>query len=698
MALTLQQHQSLAGDNQKQMPTSILLNSDRQYSFTLAPPSQRRPSSRASSTMSSQSDVSSNPADSTTYSTPLHPTGRRILVKFAPLPDPRKLEEENDPLSPASDTEEAAHEDVRRSNTDGLLTGVSGLSASSAKYPDNGFGSGVAADSKQQRSPRWSTMRLLRPLLPRSSQGDGPIQSDIPSDSLFRPSSIDSVRSTQSASAASGTFGSGTFSAFSTRLLPQKSRSVSDLESHRERAAPSSPYASVSGYGSVSRATSALFGKMTPLTQTISENSVNASPSAPSSDTGIRRTRSHTSNGVASNASKRRFMLNGRMYGSRRGAETPDPFSRQRAYEQEFVEWGSGGVGSVPSNRATGAVADWDRVRSGGPAEDQDDGSGMGWVKKRREARERAKREADARATKQSEAEPATSSFDSAPRMSSEPGNPPAPTTDEPVALAEDVRHANSSQHPEPGEPVSQLTTPHVPRTYSTATIRNTNSNDGSAAASAMPIPQIIVDSSRSSNNATAISLHPMTSSADLQYSQFNDTTAPRPHPHAQPEHMTEMAVVVPHPHPHHRRSDSRRHDPHDRHHQPTPPLVSQQQLHQAVAHEKHPDAIPLTNGHVGDDEREKDDAATLRGSLRKMVNIETSSASSERSTEEEEEDSSEIDMGRNDEDDEDDDEVSLHASFKLLGDTLCSLLNLVCVSVVRYDWTNLSLQRRSYD
>lgn len=94
-------------------------------------------------------------------------------------------------------------------------------------------------------------------------------------------------------------------------------------------------------------------------------------------------------------------MLNGRVYGKNRqsaqgsvGSKTP--------VEPEFVEWGgmmgskSGGLGSVASTtavpssstRSMGSVGG----RAGGNDDEEDDGSGISWVKKRREARERERR------------------------------------------------------------------------------------------------------------------------------------------------------------------------------------------------------------------------------------------------------------------------------------------------------------------
>ncbi|KAG6883295.1 hypothetical protein C0993_006960 [Termitomyces sp. T159_Od127] len=93
-------------------------------------------------------------------------------------------------------------------------------------------------------------------------------------------------------------------------------------------------------------------------------------------------------------------MLNGRVYGARKHA--PNPFASAPDDDPEFVEWGHGGMGSVRGAEHAGIAAhgpgparpQWERLQSAGaPDEDECDGSGMGWVKKRKEAREREARE-----------------------------------------------------------------------------------------------------------------------------------------------------------------------------------------------------------------------------------------------------------------------------------------------------------------
>jgi hypothetical protein len=77
-------------------------------------------------------------------------------------------------------------------------------------------------------------------------------------------------------------------------------------------------------------------------------------------------------------------MLNGRVYGARRASEAAAAEEmRRRKMEPEFVEWGTGqnrgmGTNNAPTARKT---------------EDDDDGGGMAWVRKRREERQRRDKE-----------------------------------------------------------------------------------------------------------------------------------------------------------------------------------------------------------------------------------------------------------------------------------------------------------------
>lgn len=96
-------------------------------------------------------------------------------------------------------------------------------------------------------------------------------------------------------------------------------------------------------------------------------------------------------NGIVSPAGKQVKLLNGRVYGSRRASEAAEAQKKLREKnEPEFVEWGHGrSGGGMGSNQPSKPLLGED-----------DDGSGMDWVRKRkmrREQEEREKREREAR-------------------------------------------------------------------------------------------------------------------------------------------------------------------------------------------------------------------------------------------------------------------------------------------------------------
>lgn len=91
---------------------------------------------------------------------------------------------------------------------------------------------------------------------------------------------------------------------------------------------------------------------------------------------------------ATSPAAKPVRMLNGRVYGGRRASEAAEAEKKMRAKnEPEFVEWGQGksggGMGSNQPAKRDDA--------------DDDDGSGMDWVRKRRQRREQQEREKNER-------------------------------------------------------------------------------------------------------------------------------------------------------------------------------------------------------------------------------------------------------------------------------------------------------------
>lgn len=92
-------------------------------------------------------------------------------------------------------------------------------------------------------------------------------------------------------------------------------------------------------------------------------------------------------------------MLNGRVYGGRRASEATlaeNAIKKQREKnEPEFVEWGNGkGGGGIGSNQPARGFLD-----------DEDDGSGMAWARKRRQRREQEEREKKEREAREREQE-----------------------------------------------------------------------------------------------------------------------------------------------------------------------------------------------------------------------------------------------------------------------------------------------------
>ncbi|KAG9035393.1 hypothetical protein FRB95_011413 [Tulasnella sp. JGI-2019a] len=89
-------------------------------------------------------------------------------------------------------------------------------------------------------------------------------------------------------------------------------------------------------------------------------------------------------------------MLNGRIYGGSRVKQV----KKEVPVEPEFVEWGYGGMGSNSASTANSTYAKLQSSHKNVVAatnEDEDDGSGMGWVRKRREQREKEKKEREER-------------------------------------------------------------------------------------------------------------------------------------------------------------------------------------------------------------------------------------------------------------------------------------------------------------
>jgi hypothetical protein len=144
-------------------------------------------------------------------------------------------------------------------------------------------------------------------------------------------------------------------------------------------------------------------------------------------------------------------MLNGRVYGSRRASEAAE---RQKEYqaklEPDFVEWGNGKQGGLGSNAPT---------TSRGFLGDDDDGSGMEWVKRRREERLK-KQQAEKEAAEANQARSAGVVFNE-PNLS---GISPAASmsTNSPETNGSLITPATSTS-PLPPTPIIQVSEPSSP-------------------------------------------------------------------------------------------------------------------------------------------------------------------------------------------------------------------------------------------
>lgn len=422
------------------------------------PPSFSSHSSSASSTSSSD-DIASSSA---TEATPSSSSGRKI--RFAPLPDPRRdvlvAEDGSEVPVPSvfadeacTDPDHAHHAHTTgagctcQTNGTGLssplaspffppttptsagsvvsfssqmLPGHSGASCStlglsfdggtSYDGPDSGhntetntvIGSECSSLNEQQSgkpSKRNRLARLLRlpksgPLKLNSSNLSPDCYPGFSASNLFRPNSRESTASNYSARGSMSDSYSDTASM--RRFATRRTNSVASADGAAQRAAFRSGWplkAVISEAGTSSTASSA---------------QKKAKPLPAASVNGTRRgTR----------------LLNGRVYGVKQSAALAaqmrtNPFGNARDEEPEFVEWGHGGMGSVRSGAVAGAKSDYSRLQSskklsvgavdgeGQPDEaDEDDGSGLAWVKKRKaqkekerlEAQEREKAEKDAK-------------------------------------------------------------------------------------------------------------------------------------------------------------------------------------------------------------------------------------------------------------------------------------------------------------
>jgi len=291
-------------------------------------------------------------------------------------------------------------------------------------------------------------------------------------------------------------------------------------------------------------------------------------------------------------------MLNGRVYGSKRpSALAANPFANARDEEPEFVEWGYGGMGSVKGARSAGVSSggggvNWERLQGGAAvregvggvtdagrdadAEGVDDGSGMGWVKKRREERERKEKERlAALEAEKKEQKPEDSESTPTPTRGST-------VDDTPIANSEAVSPSSAVITDEPDTFLISPTSPVSPTPESATTIvpspfthpaeplevEMSSPLSGELDPVSKEIPE---DNTKQDEHAKD----------EEEHLKERDTTASSPEVQHCQEHAPDI-VPVPARYNHHRRHSSQSGSYHRRQRTPTPG-VSERQLEKGI-------------------------------------------------------------------------------------------------------------------
>lgn len=388
-------------------------------------------------------------------------------IRFAPLPDPRRSPSlpslpDDAPTSPISDDASSGSSSAASSPRQKRISyPVEHYPVASPPHvtpisPETDY---VSLDTAPRTAP--SKRSFLRPFFKKSAiPGTASPASSI---SLTPTPSIDTSQSKQSSRrfhvSAEDILTLGTIKLF--RSVSRNNRCTSDNDSPNEW--------ELSRWSSVNSAQSAPAASLNnaSIIGSSLSRSQSAKPPVPSSGTLNGNKRRSGMNGGVSSASNTKptsrkgvRMLNGRVYGAPK-RKSSNPFDNVRdEADPEFVEWGYGGMGSVSGGRAAGMSGTrWERLQSGQSPDDPslDEGSGMGWLKKRREARERAKAIEEAK-----DAQAADSCGTSTPK----PDLESSPTA--PVANPEENSPKSSIQHPRPSPNITR-----PPSVASTSTPRS---------------------------------------------------------------------------------------------------------------------------------------------------------------------------------------------------------------------------------
>ncbi|KAG6873376.1 hypothetical protein C0995_016485 [Termitomyces sp. Mi166 len=291
-------------------------------------------------------------------------------IRFAPLPDPRALDDDNDDDNPDDDDDNRLLIDIPDDHKPCSLSS----SPSSDVLPSPTTTTTTPQLLSHTAIATWhkpKTLNLLRPFRSTSNTSSNSLTPTPSNDSCPTPTT----------------------------------RSLS-----KEEFLTLNPFRTSWGFNFTR------FSAGSPLSRT---QSAQASFDSSKVRLGLPRPASLDSKAPNSPLRKGTRMLNGRVYGARK--HNANPFANARDEDPEFVEWGHGGMGSVRgaqhagiTSATGGASTRWERLQSdgtflagakkgvGGPStavneEEEYDGSGMGWVRKRKEAREREAREREAR-------------------------------------------------------------------------------------------------------------------------------------------------------------------------------------------------------------------------------------------------------------------------------------------------------------
>ncbi|KAH8834036.1 hypothetical protein DL96DRAFT_478282 [Flagelloscypha sp. PMI_526] len=358
------------------------LSSSSQSQAASSPPSSNPPT-RSSSGTSIAKMVANN-----TKAVP------RSRIRFAPLPDPRRAvlvteDGEELPIAPppgCTDATELTSISIRDIPISSL--------PSSSNVSSEGHGSPLHLPSQLEPTVAQSEV----PTTPTTTI---PMRPETPSNSTPKKKSWLTPWKKRSSSSSTG-------SLTPTSSIHADDPSMNTINLIRQTSRESTASTSNSGlFGGLGlqrwSSTQSSRPTGTPMTRTFSAQSANLPPTK-------KKTAQRPSSATGSRGPRGQRMLNGRVYGANK-----NPFANVRDTDPDFVEWGYGGMGSNQS-KSGAPGSDWSKVQGNGSVfhspnrkeslessaavaatTDGDDGSGMGWVKKRREQREREKKEREER-------------------------------------------------------------------------------------------------------------------------------------------------------------------------------------------------------------------------------------------------------------------------------------------------------------